>query len=83
MPLRVTIEAVPGGDESRAEVISQFTVTQTDKMDNEPGGWRRYTVSDDLRRSVVFEGHEHRRANGAVVLVSAVLSRLSTRRDYR
>ena len=46
--LRVTVEIVPHGDESRAEVIDTVIVTQTVRFDDDPNGSRHHA---DTRRT--------------------------------
>lgn len=67
MPLRVTVEVVPGGDEARAEVLHTLTITQVEKLD---GDLRRYRCAIDLRAASVY----HHRSEGALVLVEKALA---------
>lgn len=77
MPLRVTIQLVPGGNEAAAQVLTQVDITQVDTLADgapvdrsDPGGLRRYLVHTRDRSY----GHvEHRRVDGHAALVSKAL----------
>lgn len=74
MPLEVSIDVVPHGDESRRERLHTLRVTQVAQLDDHPQGWRRYAVSiDDVDQGVTVE---HKRADGAYRLVQNVMARL-------
>ena len=73
--LRVTIELVPHGDETRSEVLDTIVIAQVHRIDDDPEGLRGYLWRHNGRQGTVV----HRRSDGAVKLVSAVLARLSDR----
>lgn len=84
MPLRVTIEVVPNGDESRAEVIDQWVIHQVKKFDSDPEGWRVYQT-DYLHPEGGTERNyvgriAHRRRDGARQLVATMMSKVAARR---
>lgn len=81
MPLRVTIEVVPHGDESRAEVLHRATITQVRALDDYPDGLRLYRVDAD--GDTVVTGLAHYRVNGAVALVREALHHLVRRNPER
>lgn len=77
--LRVTVEVVPHGAESRAEVIDTAIVAQTVRFDDDPDGRRGYVVwdsEDDLSAPPVAEV-EHWRGDGARRLVAKAFGALS------
>lgn len=70
MPLRVTLEIVPGGDESRTEKIGHLYITQVGHLG---GDLREYLVADCLREQ---QWHvRHHRSEGAWVLVHQAIER--------
>lgn len=73
--MRITVEIVPHGDESKAEVVGSVVVAQTSQLDDDPEGWRRYSV----RQVGVALGSvvQHRRSDGAVALAGAALAALA------
>lgn len=79
--IRVTIELVPQGDESRAEVLERVEIWQTTKLDNARGGLRRYAGKRADVPPFVEEPQvvHHRRDQGAARLVARVLERLPVR----
>jgi hypothetical protein len=78
--IRVTVELVPHGDESRATVLDRVVIAQTVAFDSDPEGRRGYVVwdSDDLNASPVAEV-EHWRGNGARTLIATAFDAISTR----
>lgn len=78
--LRVTVEVVPHGDESRAEVIDTVIVAQTVRFDGDPNGRRGYVVwdSDDRNAPPVAEV-EHWRGDGERRLVASVFDAIAGR----
>ena len=75
MPLRITIEIIPNGDEHRAEILERITVTQVRKFDDNIGGRRLYAIRDDLH-GYDIGSVTHERKQGAVTLARAALKRL-------
>lgn len=73
MPLRVTVEIVPGGHEPSARVINTIAITQIAKLDDDEGGLRRYLAVDKHGDEVAVE---HYRARGHEKLVSLVTDAL-------
>ena len=70
MPLRVTFEIVPGGDESRTEKIGHLYITQ---VGNLGGDLREYLVADCLRQQEWTV--RHHRSEGAEALVHEAIAR--------
>ena len=71
--LRVTVEVVPHGDESRAEVIDTVIVAQTVRFDDDPNGRRGYVVWDSVDRNVPPVAEvDHWRDDGARRLIADV-----------
>jgi hypothetical protein len=69
MPLRVTVELIPGGDTSRAEKIGQLYIVNTgDHLDGPQGDERRYEIADVLRDKGQWDVTHHR-SDGAWALI--------------
>ena len=69
--LRVTVEIVPHGEESRSEVIDTVIVAQTVRFDDDPNGRRGYAVWDNTDPSAPPVAEvEHWRGDGARRLVA-------------
>lgn len=76
--LRVTVEIVPHGEESRSEVIDTVIVAQTVRFDDDPDGRRGYVVWDSVDRNVPPVAEvEHWRGDGARRLVAKAFGALS------
>jgi hypothetical protein len=75
--LRVTVEIVPHGDESRAEVLQCLEIAQVAQYDDDPGGLREYAIrdvaSDDYPDWTVRL--MHLRFDGASMLAAKALKR--------
>ena len=79
MPLRVTIEVIPGGDETRAQTLHVVEITQVAKLDDHPDGRRRYRVDMDE----VYGTVDHARGDGALVLAAKALTKAAAGRIRR
>lgn len=70
MPLRVTVDLIPGGVESRAAVIGHYYIVQRRLIDDD---LCEYTVADPLDTHETWTV-QHRRSEGAWALVAAALA---------
>lgn len=82
--LRITIELVPHGDESRTEVLETVLIVQVEAHDDLPGGERTYAIwrdartVDDLRADRVTSTVRHQRVNGALMLAGLACTEAAT-----
>ena len=76
--LRVTVEIVPHGDESRAEVLQCLEIAQVAQYDDNPGGLREYAIRDTASEEYPEWGVRlmHLRGDGASMLAAKALKRL-------
>lgn len=78
--MRVTVEIVPHGDESRAHVIEQVEIANVAAHDNDPDGVRTYLWKPRDRRWTQGNARVvHRRGDGAARLVATVFEALARR----
>ena len=70
MPLRVTVEVIPGGDTSRTEKVGHLYITQ---VENLGGDLRGYHVADCLTKQEWTV--RHHRSHGAWALVHEAIAR--------
>jgi hypothetical protein len=77
MPLRVTVEVIPNGDEARAEVLDVVTITNegptSQAQAKDPGGHRTYRVVGSGGTLFVA----HRRSDGALMLAGRAVLHMS------
>lgn len=69
MPIEVRIDVVPHGVEALRHPIRIVRITQVERLDDDPEGWRVYRVVG-ARTSRV----RHKRSDGAEVLVGLALA---------
>lgn len=71
MPLRVTIDLIPHGDERQRQTLEQITITQEMAYDTDPDGYRGYQIVFDDGDRMQFV--THRRGDGAARLAELAL----------
>lgn len=69
MPIEVRIDVIPHGVETARQQMGTVRITQVEKLDDDPEGWRVYAVSG-ARLSHV----KHKRSDGAMRLVALALA---------
>lgn len=69
MPLEVRIDVVPHGIEAARKTLRIITITQVEKLDDDPGGERIYEVRGTRTARI-----QHARKDGAGALAAKALS---------
>lgn len=74
MPLEIRVDVIPHGVEDARKNLSRITVTQVERLDDNPEGLRRYMWDDGEHAGVL----QHRRSNGAEALAAQVMMAVVT-----